>query len=130
MRHFQKEARAGTLIVALSLLAAGSAVLYQPWPTVAFGATPMELEGGADSAGSGRVLFANYCSVCHTIDGSSQPLIGPDLREVASRPMIADVLANRPENLARLIADQASDVVAYLEFLQAPEPGDDSPSGD
>ena len=94
-------------------------------------AEPTAQDGSAER---GRALFRFHCSVCHAAAGipAAFGTIGPDLTDLASRPLIAGVVPNTPGNLARWLADpqwakadtamprlglsaaQASDLVAFL----------------
>lgn len=62
------------------------------------------------SDGDGHRLFADHCGVCHTVRGvSASGTVGPDLTHLMSRHTIAaGILANRPDNLSRWIADPQS----------------------
>jgi cytochrome c2 len=58
----------------------------------------------AADAERGRVaLHQHACSACHTIPGvtGGHVHVGPPLEGMASRRLIAGVLANTPENMAR-----------------------------
>ena len=90
------------------------------------------------AAGRGKALFLTVsCAACHTIQGVSPGIIGPDLTHVASRSTIAGATyPNTPDMLARWIEDppgrkpgtlmpalglkpdQVSDLVAYLRSLR------------
>ena len=66
------------------------------------------------NAERGRVALAHHaCSACHTIPGitGSSPNVGPPLKGLASRSLIAGKLANTPDNL-----------VAWLRHPQAIKP--------
>ena len=86
----------------------------------------------------GRLALAQYaCQACHTIPGisSSSPNVGPPLKGLASRSLIAGKLANTPDNLVRWVRHpksvkpltampdmgvteaHARDMVAYLATL-------------
>lgn len=106
------------------------------------------------SAERGRTLFSVYCSTCHAAAGIPAALIiGPDLTDFQSRPLIAGVVPNTPDNLTRWLANpqslkpdsnmpppglsatQANDLAAFLLPQQgAPEeepgvpPADSPPS--
>jgi mono/diheme cytochrome c family protein len=71
------------------------------------GAAPQRSDGAiperAGDVDRGRLALAQYaCHACHTIPGitSSSPNVGPPLRGLASRSLIAGKLANTPDNLA------------------------------
>ncbi len=54
----------------------------------------------------GRLALAQYaCQACHTIPGitSSSPNVGPPLKGLASRSLIAGKLANTPDNLVQWV---------------------------
>lgn len=96
----------------------------------------------ASTAGSverGRQALYQYaCNSCHTIPGvtSSSPNVGPPLKGLASRSLIAGKLANTPANMALWIQqpksvkplsampdmgvrdEHAADIVAYLATLR------------
>jgi mono/diheme cytochrome c family protein len=85
-----------------------------------------------------RALFQYACNACHTIPGvtSSGPQVGPPLRGIGSRALIAGVLPNTPANLERWLretqqvkpmtampqmgvtAQDARDIAAYLGTLR------------
>jgi cytochrome c oxidase subunit 2 len=98
------------------------------------GATPPD---GSPAAAGLRIFLAGTCVGCHTVQGVSAGVIGPDLTHFGSRKTIAGgMLPNTPENLARwvhhapavkpgsIMPDQklsdteVAAVVAYLESLQ------------
>jgi len=65
-----------------------------------------EMTGG-DPA-KGKVAMAHYgCSSCHTIPGvrDADALVGPPLKQIASRMYIAGVLKNTPNNMIQWIKD-------------------------
>ena len=89
-------------------------------------------------AGRGRLALTQYaCSTCHTIPGitGSSPQVGPPLKGLASRSLIAGKLANTPDNLVRWLRhpqaikpqttmpdlgvteEHARDMAAYLATL-------------
>ena len=89
-------------------------------------------------AGRGRLALTQYaCSACHTIPGitGSSPQVGPPLKGLASRSLIAGKLANTPDNLVRWLRhpqaikpqttmpdlgvteEHARDMAAYLATL-------------
>lgn len=92
----------------------------------------------AGEAARGLEVFrANACVACHTIQGVSQGVVGPDLTHVGSRTTLAARLfPNSPKHLARWLADspglkpgvrmpklplteeQVSALVAYLGSLK------------
>lgn len=56
----------------------------------------------------GHELFSSYgCVACHAIEGvrGADARVGPRLDDLASQRIIAGVVANTPENLARWIQD-------------------------
>ena len=88
--------------------------------------------------GRGRLALTQYaCSACHTIPGitGSSPQVGPPLKGLASRSLIAGKLANTPDNLMRWLRhpqavkpqtampdlgvteEHARDMAAYLATL-------------
>jgi cytochrome c2 len=89
---------------------------------------------GADAARGGRLIASYACGSCHTIDGiaGADAHVGPPLRDLARRRVIAGKLPNTPQDLARWIArpqqidpgdvmpdlglsdQQASDIALYL----------------
>lgn len=90
-------------------------------------------------AGRGRLALTQYaCSACHTIPGitGSSPQVGPPLKGLARRSLIAGKLANTPDNLVRWLRhpqavkpltampdlgvteEHARDMAAYLATLQ------------
>ncbi len=84
-----------------------------------------------------RALYQYACNSCHSIPGvtGSNPHVGPPLKGVAGRSMIAGKLANTPENMALWLRDtqavkpgtampqlgvtprDAADIAAYLGTL-------------
>lgn len=87
----------------------------------------------------GATLIAQYgCGGCHEIPGvtGARGLVGPPLNNIGARTIIAGLLPNTPENLARWIAtpqslvpgnampnmeiknDEARDIAAYLYRLR------------
>ena len=89
-------------------------------------------------AGRGRLALTQYaCSTCHTIPGitGSSPQVGPPLKGMANRSLIAGKLANTPDNLVRWLRhpqavkpltampdlgvtdEHARDMAAYLATL-------------
>lgn len=96
-----------------------------------------------DAAERGRALFIQHCTICHTAAGvPGGVLIGPDLTDYGSQPLIAGAVANTPENLERWILNpqalvrdatmpslgltpaQARDLAAFLLGNRAPAPED------
>lgn len=86
----------------------------------------------------GRIALGQYaCASCHVIPGISEPdaLVGPTLKGIGSRVMIAGLLANTPDNMREWILhpqqikpgdempdmgvsqQDARDMAAYLESL-------------
>jgi len=52
----------------------------------------------------GRALFVSKgCVACHTVEGvpGATGKVGPELTTIASRPQIAGVVENTPDNLKR-----------------------------
>ena len=95
-------------------------------------------QGLTGDAERGRQALYQYaCSACHTIPGvtSSSPNVGPPLKGLASRGLIAGKLANTPDNLVRWLRHpkevkpqtampdlgvteaHAQDIAAYLATL-------------
>jgi cytochrome c2 len=86
----------------------------------------------------GRVLFVQQCAACHVVQSIPQARgqIGPDLSNEASKPQVAGVLPNTPENMARWLRNpsavkpgtampnlglneqQVQDLVAFMATLQ------------
>jgi cytochrome c1 len=99
--------------------------------------TPAELGGGDPQQGS-VLLVREACGACHVIPGIQEAdgEVGPPLSGMAKRTMIAGVLPNTPQNMARWIRDpqavvpgnampnvglseaQALDIAAYLATLR------------
>jgi cytochrome c2 len=89
---------------------------------------------GADASRGARLIASYACGACHTIDGiaGADAHVGPPLRDLARRRVIAGKLPNTPQDLARWIArpqqidpgdvmpdlglsdQQASDIALYL----------------
>lgn len=69
-------------------------------------AAPFEPDS-TTSAGAGKLLFSqSACIGCHTIQGVSEGVIGPNLTHVGSRTTLAGgILPNTPEAMARWITD-------------------------
>jgi len=86
-------------------------------------------------ARAGATLITRYaCGSCHAISGIEEAdgMVGPSLKHFASQKMLAGVLPNTPQNVARFIRtprafvrdsvmpdqdltdEQARDVAAYL----------------
>ncbi len=91
------------------------------------------------SVDAGRAAIGRYgCGACHAIEGVAGPqgTVGPSLDGLASRGLIAGVLANDPENLVRWLRHpqqvlpgngmpdqgidetEARDIAAYLYTLR------------
>lgn len=86
----------------------------------------------------GKQLIAQYaCTTCHIIPGvQGVGVIGPSLVHVAIRPVIAEKIANTPQNMSSYIQDplasnpqnempnlhvkpdEARDITAYLYTLK------------
>lgn len=99
---------------------------------------PAAMPDSMSLAGTGRHLFSQgACVACHTIQGVSQGIIGPNLTHVGGRSSFAGAMfPNDPEHLARWIGnapaqkpgvimpalglppDQVTAIVAYLESLK------------
>jgi cytochrome c1 len=133
------------LAVALTALLAGCAPAPAA-PTQSRATKPASKAAPAgeltDEARTGRQLFVNEgCVACHRAPGVPEATgtIGPNLGGIgnpSSRPRIAGVIDNRPDNLKRwllnpqsvkpgtampnvnLTDDQATSLVAFLETLQ------------
>ena len=98
--------------------------------------TAWSMAKGDPERGRQRILEAG-CGACHTISGiaSARGMVGPPLTDIGTRALVAGMLENTPENLARWIEnpravnpktampvlglDQAasSDIAAYLYSL-------------
>jgi cytochrome c oxidase subunit 2 len=103
-------------------------------------APPVPADSLTDLARQGAELFANpakTCMACHTVQGITPGVLGPNLTHVGSRAMIASgILPNTEEGLARwlrdpvgekpgslmpkppLTEDEITALVAYLRSLQ------------
>jgi cytochrome c len=113
----------------LALVAAGCGASLDP--------DPGRLVPGDPAAG--RVAIEEYgCGACHVVPGvtGAVGLVGPPLERFSERRVIAGVLPNTPENLARWIENpqavqpgnampnlgvtpqEAADIVAYLHTLR------------
>jgi cytochrome c2 len=99
--------------------------------------TPAAL-GGGDPGRGAVLLVREACGACHVIPGIQEAdgEVGPPLTGMARRTIIAGVLPNTPENMARWIRDpqrvvpgnampdvglsepQARDMAAYLATLR------------
>lgn len=86
----------------------------------------------------GKQLVAQYgCTTCHIIPGiQGMGVIGPSLDHVATRPVLAEKIANTPQNMSSYIQDplasnpqnampnlgvkpdEARDITAYLYTLK------------
>lgn len=75
------------------------------------GAAPPRADAAPLRAGDvdrGKLALRQYaCQACHTIPGitSSSPYVGPPLKGLASRSLIAGKLANTPDNLVLWVRD-------------------------
>lgn len=99
-------------------------------------AGPISATGDADR---GRIALTQYaCHACHVIPGitGSEVFVGPPLKGIATRPVIAGDLPNTPDNLMSWIRSpqaidpqtampnmgvqeqHARDMVAYLSTLK------------
>jgi len=69
-------------------------------------------------AADGETFFTdNGCYVCHGNDGSG--VVGPDIRSETCSDIVAQLTANQGHlYIADVTAQQAADVVAYLDSLQ------------
>jgi cytochrome c len=65
---------------------------------------------GGDAERGRRALAAYGCGACHSIPGvaGAAALVGPPLKGVGSRAIIAGKLENNPDNLRRWIIDPQS----------------------
>jgi cytochrome c oxidase subunit 2 len=100
-------------------------------------APPVEPESTSAEASGKRVFLAVGCVACHTINGVSNGVLGPNLTHLGSRTTIAGAIYdNNPEMLKKWIADpkgrkpgttmlqlpmspdQLSSLVAYLTSLK------------
>ena len=96
------------------------------------------MPGRSGDVDRGRLALGQYaCQACHTIPGisSSSPNVGPPLKGLASRSLIAGKLINTPDNLVLWVRHpktvkpltampdmgvsetDARDMVAYLATL-------------
>jgi cytochrome c oxidase subunit 2 len=92
---------------------------------------------GSEADGGFNLFQTKGCSGCHTVDGVSKGMIGPNLTHVTSRTSFAgSVLDMSPENLRRwlrdppkvkpgskmpnlgLSDDEITKLIAYLETLK------------
>jgi cytochrome c2 len=98
------------------------------------------LAHAADPYAAAKTIIATQCSSCHRVPGVPGALgdIGPSLKGIAKRPLIAAKLPNMPANMVRwlmhpqqvspatnmpdlgLSEDQARKVSAYLYTLDTP----------
>lgn len=101
-------------------------------------ATPAPAGAAVDLDRGRRALHQHACSACHQVPGitGSQVHVGPALAGIGSRKLIAGVLTNTPDNLARWIThtqqvkpgtampqldvppQDARDMAAYLSTLR------------
>ena len=99
--------RVGIFIAVLALIAAAIAIYgNQQGARQELQQRAEAIAGG--NATHGQVLFAEKgCGGCHTLKGVTQAagLVGPPLDGVGQRAMIAGMLANNPDNLARWIRE-------------------------
>ena len=99
--------RVGSLIAVLALIAAVIAI----WDNQQGARQELRQRAEAIAGGNaahGQGLFAEKgCGGCHTLKGVPQAagLVGPPLDGVGQRAMIAGMLANNPDNLARWIRE-------------------------
>lgn len=98
---------------------------------------PSGAAGGGDIQRGQRAMFEHACSACHAIPGvtGAAGAVGPPLRGIARRTLIAGKLANTQENMVRWLqdpkaidpltampamgidAETARDMAAYLSTL-------------
>ena len=94
--------------------------------------------GAADAHRGGRLIVATGCGACHAIRGiaDAHGRVGPPLDNIGTRTIIAGLLPNTPENMARwlrapqsivpgnampdigLSERDAADIAAYLDALK------------
>lgn len=69
--------------------------------------TPAAPPARGDIERGRQALYQHACNACHTIPGvtGSSPNVGPPLKGLASRSLIAGRLANTPDNLVRWLRD-------------------------
>lgn len=67
--------------------------------------------GGSDEVAQGRIVVTQQaCGSCHRIAGAAEAngTVGPSLSHFGSQRLIAGVLVNNPENLARFLRSPGS----------------------
>lgn len=94
----------------------------------------------AEPYAEAKQMIAHQCAACHTVPGvpGAKGAVGPSLKGIAKRQIIAGKLANSPANMVRwlmhpqqiipgnampelgLTQDQASKIAAYLYTLDKP----------
>ena len=99
---------------------------------------PKPPPGGGDAERGAVLMVREACGACHQIPGiqEAEGEVGPPLSGMARRTIIAGVLPNTPQNMARWIRDpqgvvpgnampdvgvseqQARDMAAYLDTLR------------
>lgn len=98
---------------------------------------PLAAAQAADKFGEAKKIIASQCAACHTVPGvpGAHGNVGPSLKGIARRQIIAGKLANNPANMVRwlmhpqrivpgnampemgLTQDQAAKIAAYLYTL-------------
>ena len=109
---------------------------FDAW--VAAQKAPPAMPDSMSLAGQGRALFArSACIACHTVNGVSAGIIGPNLTHVGSRTTFAGAtFVNQPDHLSHWVTDapsmkpgslmpklglppeQVTAIVAYLQSLK------------
>ena len=94
----------------------------------------------AEPYAEAKQMIARQCAACHTVPGvpGAKGAVGPSLKGIAKRQIIAGKLSNSPANMVRwlmhpqqivpgnampemgLTQDQASKIAAYLYTLEKP----------
>lgn len=94
----------------------------------------------ADTYAEAKQMIGRQCAACHTVPGvpGAKGAVGPSLKGIAKRQIIAGKLSNSPANMVRwlmhpqqivpgnampelgLTQDQASKIAAYLYTLDKP----------
>ena len=113
------------------------AASFDAWSATQKGG-PKEPDSTSVAAQGKKLFLANDCVACHTIQGVSPGILGPNLTHVGSRTTFAgSMFENTPENLAlwiknaparkpgslmpghpQLTPDQVTALVAYLQSLK------------
>lgn len=98
---------------------------------------PLAAAQAADKFAEAKKIIASQCAACHTVPGvpGAHGNVGPSLKGIARRQIIAGKLANNPANMVRwlmhpqrivpgnampemgLTQDQAAKIAAYLYTL-------------